>query len=166
MIMEAIQAIKSRVSIRKYRNIPVPEGILEDIADCGRLAPSGYNNQPYIFVVVTDQEIRNRISQVAKYGKFVKDAGACVTVFCKKGEETMFEDACAATENMIIAAQAYGLGSCWVNSYKKSHSEDIKNILNCPVEYELITLIALGYPNEDKKTPKKPLNEVLRWNRF
>jgi len=164
--MDAIQAIKSRVSIRQFKCLPIPKEILEDVVDCGRLAPSGYNRQPYIFVVVTDQGIRNRTSQAAKYGRFIKDAGACVAVFCKKGEETMLEDACAATENMIIAAQAYGLGSCWVNSYKKSHSEDIKDILSCPIEYELMTLIALGYPDEDKKTPKKPLNEVLRWNKF
>jgi len=70
--MDAIQAIKSRVSIRKYRNTPIPNEILEDIVDCGRLAPSGYNHQSYIFVVVTDQGMRNRISQAAKYGKFIK----------------------------------------------------------------------------------------------
>jgi nitroreductase len=164
--MDTIQAIKSRVSTRRYKCLPVPAEILKDIVDCGRLAPSGYNRQPYIFVVVTEQEIRSRISKAAQYGVFIKDAGACIAVFCRKGEETMLEDACAATENMIIAAQSYGLGTCWVNSYIKSHSNDIKNILNCPEDYELITLIALGYPDEDHKTPKKPLNEILKWNTF
>lgn len=164
--MDAMQAIKSRVSIRKYKSLPVPKEILEDIVDCGRLAPSGYNHQPWIFVVVTDQQIRNRISQTARYGSFIKEAWACIAVFCSKGEETMLEDACAATENMIIAAQTYGLGTCWVNSFRKAHSEEIKGILNCPDDFELITIISVGYPDEDKKTPKKSLNEVLRWNKF
>lgn len=164
--MDTLQAIKSRVSIRKYKSLPVPKEILEDIVDCGRMAPTGFNHQPWVFVVVTDQEIRNKISQAARYGKFIKDAGACIVVFCNKGEETMLEDACAATENMIIAAQAYGLGTCWVNSHRKAHSEEIKGITNCPDNYELITLIAVGYADEDKRTPKKSLDEVIRWNEF
>ena len=76
------------------------------------------------------------------------------------------EDACASTENMIIAAQAYGLGTCWINAYMKTHSEDIKSILGCPLDYELMTFIVVGYPNEEKKTQKKPLDEVLKWNIF
>ncbi len=164
--MDAIQAIKSRASIRKYKNIPVPNEVLSDIVDCARLAPSGYNHQPWMFVVVTDQDLRNQISQAAKYGRFIKGSGACIAVFCDDAGETVLEDACASTENMIIAAQAYGLGTCWVNSYKKQHSEEIMKLLNCPAKYELMTLIAVGYPDEEKITPKKPLNEVIRWNTF
>lgn len=164
--MDAIQAIKSRTSTRKYKNKSVPEGILKDIIDCGRLAPSGYNRQPWVFVVVTDQELRNHIANSARYGKFIRDAGACIAVFCSNSGETLLEDACAATENMIIAAQAYGLGTCWVNSYKKEHSEGIKKLLNCPAEYELMTMLAAGYPEEAGRVHKKTLDEVLRWNKF
>ena len=110
--MDTILAIKSRVSIRRYKNLPIPKEILEDIVDCGRLAPNGYNHQPWVFVVVTDQNTKDNIAQAGTYGKSVKDAGACIAVFCRKGEETIMEDACASTENIIIAAQAYGLGTC------------------------------------------------------
>ncbi|MHB1484687.1 MAG: nitroreductase family protein [Saccharofermentanales bacterium] len=164
--METIDVIKSRVSIRKYKHLPVSREILEDIIDCGRLAPSGYNHQPYVFVVITDQQVRDRIAEAAVYGRFISDAGACAAIFCRKGEETMMEDACAAAENIIIAAQAYGLGTCWVNSYKKELSSEVKTILGCPDEYELMVLIAIGHPDETKKTPKKPLDEVLKWNKF
>ncbi len=164
--MDAIQAIKSRVSIRKYKNIPIPAEVLKDIVDCGRLAPSGYNHQPWVFLVITDQELRYQISQAAKYGRFIKDARACIVVFCRTGEETMLEDSCAATENMIIAAQAYNLGTCWVNSYKKQHSEAVKKLLGCPEEYELMTIIAVGYPDEERKTTKKSLDEVIKWEKF
>jgi nitroreductase len=164
--MDALQAIKSRVSIRKYKTDPIPQNILEDIVDCAHLAPTGYNNQPWIFIVVTDLDLKDKISQAASYGKFIKQAGSCIAVFCKKGTETIIEDACAATENIIIAAQSFSLGTCWVNSYNKSHSEKIKKILNCPPEYELITLIAIGVPDEKRITPKKRLDEVLRWNGF
>ena len=165
-MLDAIQAMKSRVSIRAYKPLPVPREMLVDIVDCGRLAPNGYNHQAWIFVVVTDQQVRRRIADAAHYGSFIRDAGACIAVFCKIGVETMVEDACAATENMIIAAQAYGLGTCWVNAYKKAHSTSVKDILNYPGDYELVTLFALGYPDEIKKTPKKPLDDLIRWNSF
>lgn len=164
--MDAIEAIKSRVSIRKFTGREIAGEILEDIVDCGRLAPCGYNHQAWIFVLVTDRDLLRRIAGEALYGKFIADAGACVAVFNRKGEETLVEDACAATENMIIAAHALGIGSCWVNSYSKVHSEAVKELLACPDNYELVSLLALGYPAEDKTTPKKTLGEVLRRNRF
>lgn len=165
--MDLISVIKSRRSVRKYLDKEIPREILEDIVDCGRLAPSGYNKQPWIFVVVVDKEIKEKIASASTSGKFIKDAGACIAVFCEKTAETALEDACAATENMIISAQAYGLGTCWVNTYKKSHSPKIKEILNCPEDMELMTLIAVGYPSEEPKNPpKKNLDEVLRWNSF
>ena len=165
-MLDAIQAIKSRVSIRAYKPLPVPREILIDIADCGRLAPNGYNHQALIFVVVTDQQVRDRIADAARYGSFIRKAGACIAVFSKVGIETMVEDACAATENMIIAAQAYGLGTCWVNAYQKAHSAGVKAILKCPDDCELITLFAIGYPDETRKTHKKPLDELIRWDTF
>lgn len=164
--MDAVQAIKSRVSIRKYQDRPVPREILQEIADCGRMAPCGYNRQDWIFVVVTAPELRSQIAQAARYGRFIREAGACFAVFCKKGAETLVEDACAATENMIIAAQSYHLGSCWVNSHRKDHSAAVQRLLACPPDYKLITLLAVGYPDESGTTPKKPLSEVMRWNSF
>ena len=91
--MDTLQAIKSRVSIRTYKNRAIPKHILEDIVDCGRLAPTGYNHQPWIFLVVTDPVIKHQIAQAATYGTFIKDAGACIAIFCKKDEETLIEDA-------------------------------------------------------------------------
>lgn len=164
--MDVLEAIKSRVSIRRYKNFPVAKEILSDIIDCARLAPSGYNHQSWMFVVVTDKSIKGSIAQAAQWGRFIEDAGACIAVFCKKGEETMVEDACAATENIIIAARAYDLGTCWVNSHNKSHSEKVKSILKCPLEFELITLLAIGYHEQQKSPPKKPLEEVIRWDSF
>lgn len=164
--MDAIDAIKGRFSVRKYRNLPVPDDCLKEIMDCGRRAPCGYNRQSWFFVAVTDARLRSEIAGVAAYGRFIKDAGACIAVFGRKGEETMVEDACAATENMIIAAQALGLGTCWVNSHRKAHSQAVERILGCPQDCELIVLLAVGYPAEARTTPKKPLDEVIRWNHF
>ncbi|MBC7320029.1 nitroreductase family protein [bacterium] len=164
---KVVEVIKSRRSVRKYIDKEIPREILEDIVDCGRLAPSGYNKQPWVFVVVVDKEMKEKVANATTSGKFISSAGACIAVFCEKDAETGLEDACAATENMIISAQSYGLGTCWINVYKKSQSQKIKEVLNCPDNMELMTLISVGYPmEENRQVPKKSLEEVLKWNSF
>lgn len=164
---KVVEVIKSRRSVRRYLDKEIPKEILEDIVDCGRLAPSGYNKQPWVFVVVVDKEMKERVANATTSGKFISSAGACIAVFCEKDAETALEDACAATENMIISAQSYGLGTCWINVYKKAQSQKIKEVLNCPDNMELMTLISVGYPaEENRQVPKKSLEEVLRWNSF
>jgi len=164
--MDALTALKSRVSVRQYKYQQIPLETLAEIVDCARLAPTGYNDQPWIFVVVTDRSLLRRISEVARHGRFLADAGACVAVFCHGDGRTPLEDACAATENMLIAAQALGLGSCWINSHGKDHSDEVKRLLKTPEGHELMTLVALGTPGEAKRAPKKALAEVLKWNAF
>lgn len=164
--MNAIEAMKTRVSIRKYKKQVILKEILIDLVDCAHMAPSGYNHQPWTFLVITDEEILKRVAKVAQSGQFIMNAGACIMVFCKKGVETALEDACAATENIITAASCYGLGTCWVNTFQKSQSHDIKCAVNCPQELELMTMLAVGYPDEEKVTNKKSLSEVLQWDTF
>ena len=164
--MDTIAVIKARHSIRRYRPVAVPNAVLTDLIDCARLAPTGYNSQPWVFVVVTDPAVRGQIAAIARYGSFIRQAGACIAAFARSDAETYVEDCCAATENIIIAAGAYGLGTCWVNAHRKTHSQAIAKLLGAPADYELVTLLAVGYPDEEKKTAKKPLTDVLRWNHF
>ena len=164
--MDVIEAIKTRRSVRRFTTRAIPDEVLEDIIDCARLAPSGHNEQPWTFVVITDPEVRSRLAQEAGKGRFIADAPACVAVFCRSGAATPLEDACAATENIMLAAHSYGIGSCWVNSYKKGHSATVAALLGCPRERELMVLIALGYPEEIPSPAKKLLGEVMFWQGF
>lgn len=164
--MTVIEVIKSRRSIRKYQDIVIPDAVLTEIIECARLAPSGHNAQPWRFVIVTDKELKLQITKMARWGSFIKDAYACIAVFCERNAECKLEDACAATENIMLAAWHYSLGSCWVNSYKKEHSISVEKLLNCPETHELTTLITLGYPDETPKRTKKSLEEVMSWNSF
>ncbi len=164
--MDALTAMRSRTSVRKYESKPVPRDVLEDIVDCGRLAPTGRNEQGWAFVVVTSTELKARIAEAARFGRFIAGAGACICVFCRKDALCEVEDCSAATENMMIAAVAHGLGTCWVNSHRKDHSPAIEGLLGCPEGYELVTMFSLGYPAEVTRRPKKDLAEVLRWETF
>jgi nitroreductase len=163
---DLIRVIKERRSIREYLPKPIPREVLEDILDCGRLAPSARNIQPWLFVVSTEKEIKEGIAKLTLYGKFIANAAACISVFCERDSKFLVEDGCAATQNMIIAAKAYGVDSCWVAGYERPYSEDIRELLGVPEKYKLISLISLGYSDKSASRPKKTLNEVVRWEKY
>ena len=164
--MNTIEVMKTRRSIRKYQKKEIPNDILMDILDCGRLAPSGHNAQPWRFVVVTDQELKEKLTQITRYGRFIKDAYAVIAVFCEKNAPCLFEDASAATENIILAAWHYGIGSCWIGSYRREHSKETEKLLNCPDTYELVTMLTIGYPGETPERKKKNLEDLISFNSF
>ena len=164
--MDAIEAIKTRRSIRRFESKEVPKEIIEDLVDCGRLAPSGRGVHPWEFIVVTNKETRRRIADLTDYGKFIAEAPVCIAVFCQDTKYYL-EDGSAATENILIAANAYGLGSCWVAGDKKPYCEAIRELLGVPEGYKLVSLVAIGYSAEKQgKKAKRPLQEVLHWERW
>ncbi|TYP49260.1 nitroreductase family protein [Thermosediminibacter litoriperuensis] len=163
---EAIRVLKERRSVRQYTQKPIPREILEDIVDCARLAPSANNVQPWVFVVVTEEEGKKELARLATWGKFIADAAACVAVFCEKDNNHAVEDGSAATENIMLAAKAYGIGSCWVAGYRRPYSEEVRQFLGVPEKYELISLVPLGYADKTPNPPKKPLSEVLKWEKY
>ena len=162
---EAIQNIKSRRSIRKFLSKSVDKKIIEDIIDCARLAPTAINIQPWEFVVITDERMRKELGQVCDYGKFIAQAPVCIVVFCKETKYYL-EDGSAATENILLAAHSYGLGSCWVAGDKKPYAEKIRQLLKVPEGYKLVSLIPIGYPAEQPKPKKRALKDLIHWEYF
>ncbi len=163
--MDAIECLKTRRSVRVYKNKPVPREILEDIVDCGRLAASAINIQPWAFVVVTDADVKRRIADTTDHGKFIEQAGACIAVFCQDTKYYL-EDGSAATQNILNAARAHGLGSCWVAGDKKPYAPQIRDMLGLPEDYRLISLIPIGYSDQQPTPAKKALSEVLYWDKY
>jgi nitroreductase len=164
--MDALEAIRQRRSVRSFRREPVGREVLEQLVDCGRLAPTAMATEPWEFVVVTDEEMRKRIADTTDYGRFIADAPACVAVFCKDTKYCL-EDGCAATENILVAAAALGLGSCWVAGDKKGYADEIRQMLSVPKGYRLVSLLPVGYPAEaGGAVEKRPLEEVLHWEQF
>ena len=163
--MDAIEVLKTRRSVRAYTRAPVPRKIIEDIVDCGRLAPTANNVQPWEFVVVTDPELLRRIAVITEYGKFIADAPVCVVVLSKETKYYL-EDGSAATENILLAARAHGLASCWVAGDKKPYASEICRLVGAPRGCKLISLIPIGYPAESPEKSKRPLSDVLHWEKY
>ncbi len=163
--MDALEAIKTRRSVRAYERRPVAKEVLEDLVDCGRLAPTALNIQPWEFVVVTEPERLRALAAVADHGPFIRDAAACIVVLCRQTKYYL-EDGSAATENILIAAHAHGLGACWIAGDKKPYAPKVLEMVGAPPGYKLISLISVGYPAEKPFKQKRPLAEVLHWERF
>ena len=158
--------IRSRRSIRRFRTEAVPKDVIRDILDCSRFAPTARNVQPWIIGAVTDQELRHRLSDLAEYGGFIRESPVCFCVFTAKEEKYYLEDGCAATMNLILAAAAHGLGTCWVAGDKKEYAVKVRDLLNVPHDHTLVSLVACGYSDEEPRPQKKPLNEVVFWNKY
>jgi nitroreductase len=163
--MECIEALKTRRSVRAYTGEPVSREVIEDIIDCGRLAATAINIQPWEFVVVTEARMLGAIAAVAEYGGFIAQASACVVVLCRDTKYYL-EDGCNASQNILVAARAHGLGTCWVAGDKKPYAEKVRKLVGAPETHKVISLLAMGHPAEEPETKKRPLADVLHWEKY
>lgn len=164
--MDAFEAISSRRSTRRFAGRPIPRDVLEKIVDAGRLAPTARNEQPWEFVVVTDRAALKKVGEITDHGKFIAEAAACIAVYCRVTKYYL-EDGCAATENILVAATALGVQSCWVAGDKKPYGVAVSAELGIPPAYNLVSLVALGYGDGEPKTYlKRSLEKVLHWEKF
>jgi nitroreductase len=158
--MDALEAIQKRRSVRKFTGDLVPREDLEKIVDAGRLAATGSNRQPWEFIVVTDREMMDRLTEV---GKWMRTAGAIIAVVLDPYSPWWLEDGSAAIENMLIASTALGYGSCWVEGDALPREEEFKTMLWIPKGKRLLALVPVGVPDETPTVEKRPLESVLHW---
>jgi len=163
--MDAIQALKTRRSVRVYTSEPVPRSVLEDIVDCARLAPTAMNAQPWEFVVVTDPGKLRALAEITGHAKFLGEAPAGVVVLTRETEYYL-EDCSAAIENLLLAATAHGIASCWVAGEKQTYAPAICRAVGAPEGYRCVAIVSLGYPGEQPQIEKRPLSDVLHWETF
>lgn len=164
--MEAIEALRGRRTVRAYETgRPIPKETLETIVDCGRLASTARNVQPWEFIVITDPEKLKEVAAISEHGKHIAQAAACIAVVC---EDTKYyvEDGAAATQNILVAAWSLGIGACWVAGDKKVYANQLRDLLGAPPTHKLLSLIPLGYPASIPAPKKRALNEVLHWERY
>ena len=163
--MSLVDAILSRRSVRRYEKKDIPEDVLNKILEAGRLAPSASNRQPWHFIVLTDHEIKEKLSR-GNWNQFVKDSAVTV-VGCAhfdRSRKWATIDTTIALQNMVIAAWAMGVGSCWIGDFR---ADEVKKLLGIPEGWMVVALITFGYPAEEPDSrPKKPLEEIVSHDRF
>ncbi len=162
---DAIEVLKSRRSIRSYTEETVPQNIIEEIVDCARLAPTAMNDQPWDFIAVTKRDLLEQIPPMLGHAEFIAKAAFAVLVLAREACYAV-EDCCAATENLLIAAAAHGLGSCWVAGTKQAYGPAVVKVFGAPADRQLVAIVSFGYPAEDPKVDKRPLADILHWEMF
>jgi nitroreductase len=162
---EILKALKTRRSVRTYTAEPVERNVMEDIIDCARFAPTAMNDQPWEFVVITGKEDLKRIPAILGHAEFIANAAFCVLVLTRE-TTCAVEDACAATENLLLAAEGYRLGACWVAGNQQPYAPVVADAFGAPPELRLVSIVSFGHPAEAPQVKKRPLAEVLHWERF
>jgi len=164
-MIDAIAAMKTRRSIRTYSKQLVERKIVEEIVDCARLAPTAMNDQPWDFVVITSKEALASIPPMLGHAEFIANAAFAVLVLARETNYAV-DDCCAATENLLIAGAAHGLGSCWVAGTKQAYGPVVAKAFGAPEDRQLIAIVSFGYPDETPVIEKRALKDVLHWERF
>ncbi|OGQ95058.1 MAG: hypothetical protein A2521_00495 [Deltaproteobacteria bacterium RIFOXYD12_FULL_57_12] len=151
----ALQFIFSRRSVRKYQNQEVPDAILTDLLEAGMAAPSAVARDPWHFIVVRKRETLNRMTAVMPHAQMLKQATAAFVV-CgdinrahDQKESYLLQDVSAAVENILLAATALELGSCWLGIHpRQERMVGIRELFNLPSAIIPVCGIALGWPAE------------------
>lgn len=169
IIMNIDEIIKSRRSIRRFKQDPIDESILIDLVDCGRLAPSGGNSQPLEYVIVTNAEQCEKIFDSTSWAAYIAPSGTppegyrpvayiIILVNTRIKEERYEFDIGAAAQNILLAAAAKGIASCWIRNL--NHKE-LKRNLELPEHVLPDSVIALGYPAEESRI--EPVVESIKY---
>jgi nitroreductase len=163
--MDLVEGIHTRRSIRQFTEKPVARDQLIGIIKAGTWAPSGRNNQPWRFVVVTGADVKKDLAKHTKYNFIIEGAPACIAVFADRS--AMYNDVKdhqsmgACIQNMLLAAHALGLGAVWLGEILKN-ADGVRSLLGLSQEMELMAVVALGQPAPGEHSSKrKDVSEVL-----
>jgi nitroreductase len=156
--MKVMEAIRNRYSCRSYKDKPIENEKLDSILEAARLAPSAKNLQDWRFVVVTDKEKKHKLAEAANSQLFIEKAGAII-VACSINKEIMRcgqaigpIDVAIALEHICLQATDLGLATCWIGSF---YPDRVRPIVGIPADVDIIELLALGYPAESRKEPRR-----------
>lgn len=176
-----IENIIARRSVKKYLDRQVPQDLLEEIVKAGTYAPTGMNRQSPIIIAVTNKELRDRLSrinlEIIMNGKLQTSSGhddpfygapVVLVVLARKDVSTRVYDGSLVMENMMIAAQSLGLGSCWIHraqqTFETEEGRQILRELGIPDEYEGIGNCIIGYAAPDALKPQAPRkSDYVTW---
>ena len=151
--MDAIKALNTRRSIRKYNEGKISEETISKILEAGMEAPSAINEQPWHFIVITDKEILNKIPEIHPHALMARQATIGIIVCCdlslEKAKDMWVQECSAATQNILLAVHALGLGAVWTGVYpRKERVDGFKEMFNLPKDIIPFLFIPIGYPAE------------------
>jgi nitroreductase len=168
---DALSVIHSRKSVRNYTGKPVSKEDLTTLMKAGMAAPSARNQQPWAFIAVTDEEALIALAKGLPYTKMIVNSRACIVVCgdmnkALTGVEQAFwiQDCSAASENILLAAEAMGLGAVWSGMYPiEERVTHVRKVLGLPDNIVPLNIIAVGHPSGVDKPQNKYDPKNIHW---
>lgn len=169
--MDIQEIILTRRSIRDFTEKPVSEKTIKRLLEAAMYAPSARNYQPWHFIVTKDRERLDRLSEIHPYAGMLQSATAAIMVCADRNLEPNdrynAQNAAAATQNILLSAHEAGLGSCWLGVYpREDRMNKISSFLQLPDNILPVSLIALGYPAEEKEQPDRFNPQRIHYERW
>ena len=181
--VKMIESIQHRRSIRKFTSEPIEPDKLQSVLEAARLAPSGNNKQPWTFIVVQSEQQCQAVMEACHRQTWMMTAPAFIVAVADMAGRVATEpglyldensphwelkrairDTAIATENMLLEADAQGLGTCWVGFFVQS---EIRPVLGIPDDKFVLAVIPIGYPAEQPLArPRKLLSEIVRYEKW
>ncbi|MCC8153315.1 MAG: nitroreductase family protein [Tannerellaceae bacterium] len=167
-----LQTIFSRKSIRAFTDEPVEKEMVDILLRAGMAAPSAVNQQPWAFIVIDDRTILNQLSEELPFAKMVAKAPLAIVVCGDPdksiyGKEFWIQDCSAASENILLAAEALGLGAVWTSTYPDTERiQTVRKILHLPENIFPLNLIPVGHPKNEHAPKNKFRTNNIHRNRW
>ena len=165
--MSCIEQLLLRRSIRKFKKEPIPEEVIQNILEAGRLAPSATNIQPWHFILLKEQEAKEACS-FGGFNGWTSDSDFIIVGVYKPSTAMMdhyaLMDVTIALQNMVIAGALQGVGSCWIGAWDDAK---LRRVLGLPLDYKIVGLVPFGIPDGiPAQTNKKPLTQILHYEKW
>lgn len=152
---EVLDLLYTRREIREFTDEEVSDKEVEGMLKAAMAAPSMEDLRPWHFVVVRKRKTLDKLAEVHKYAYMLKESPLAIVV-CgdqKTSERHWVEDTCVATQNLLLAASALGLGGIWISLYpKKKHQKAVRELLDIPDRMGVLCAVALGRPADKSKS--------------
>ena len=160
-----LEIAKNRRSCRKYTGEKIPDEVVNEILKIALLAPSSWGKNPVHFIVVRDKTMIKNIAKCKRMGAgSLPSADVAIVVAVDKSDcELWIEDAAVASTYILLAAEQFGIGACWIHirdraGQKLTADEEIRQLLNIPNNFSVTNVVALGQKNENK--PPRTENQL------
>lgn len=159
-------AVRTLLAIREYQDRPVPEELVLQVVEAGRLTASASNGQPWHFVIVRERQGLRELGSIIRTGPYTANAAFAIAVAVERDSHTAMSDGSRAIQSMMLTAWADGVGSNWVGF---GDMEAVARALGIPETHQVIGVLPFGYPKKKiglGRKNRKPLAEVASAERF
>jgi len=169
--MEIHDALLTRRSIRKYKDQKISKEDIDKILKAAMFAPSAMNLQAWQFIVINEKEVLIETIKSIPYAELLSQSAAAIIVcgdsLIEKNESWLLQNCSASTQNILLAAHGIGIGSCWIAIHGMDDVyKNIKTQFKLPENIVPVSLISLGYPDEEVKAEERFKQNKIHFNKW